>query len=132
MFPVRLAVVGSRTFDDEALLERTLDAFIARHGVPAVLVSGGARGADTLAERYAGNHGIPVLILHPDWRKHGRGAGLVRNADVAFWDGSSRGAKSASTFGWSNLQLVCGEANEPTLVIVSHATRAWANKCGHT
>ena len=82
MFPIRLAVVGSRTFRDEALLKRTLDDFIAEHGVPSVIVSGGALGVDTLAEQYAGNHGIPTLILRPEWGVHGKRAGILRNAEI--------------------------------------------------
>lgn len=60
-------------------------------------MSGEARGADRLGERYAAER-------HPaDWGRHGRGAGYVRNrrlieaADVAvfFWDGASRGTADA-------------------------------------
>lgn len=91
----KIAVVGSRTFDDYPLLKDQLDAI----GNISLIISGGAAGADSLAERYAQEYGIPTSIHLPDWKKYGRAAGLVRNKDiiaecdrcVAFWDGTSRG-----------------------------------------
>jgi predicted Rossmann-fold nucleotide-binding protein len=91
----RLAVVGSRSFSDYALLSRVLSAV---HTPITHIVSGGARGADSLAARYAEEHGIELLVFLPDWST-GKGAGfarnrlIVENADalIAFWDGVSRG-----------------------------------------
>lgn len=94
---MKFAVIGSRTFADVELLERTLDQLRF-----TCLVSGGAQGADRLAESYARARGIPVEIFKPDWRM-GRGAGPTRNGQiieacdqvVAFWDGASKGTKDA-------------------------------------
>ena len=65
----------------------------------SLLISGGACGVDTLAEQAARELCIPIQILRPDYRTHGRLAPLVRDdkivqqADLvlAFWDGSSSG-----------------------------------------
>jgi len=67
------------------------------------IVSGGAKGADTLAEQFAKENNLPVKIFKPDWAKYGRGAGPVRNKQIveyadkviAFWDGESKGTKSS-------------------------------------
>jgi len=64
-------------------------------------VSGGARGVDTLAEKYADKNDIPKLIFLPDYAKYGKIAPLIRNKKIvdnsdiiiAFWDGVSRGTK---------------------------------------
>ena len=64
-------------------------------------MSGGAKGADALGERYAEIHNIPTKIYYADWKKFGRRAGPIRNVDiinrcdvcVAFWDGQSHGTK---------------------------------------
>jgi hypothetical protein len=97
---MRVAVIGSRTFADYAALA---DALHSLHGASSIaqVVSGGANGADQLAERWAAEHGIGVTVLRPDWAAHGKGAAAVRNklivkeADlvVAFWDGHSPGTR---------------------------------------
>jgi hypothetical protein len=94
-----LAVVGSRSFRNYPLLKKTLDRLRQRYEVKAV-ISGGAQGADKLAERYARECGLDLQVLKPDWSK-GRGAGLARNTEivaladyvVAFWDRKSAGTK---------------------------------------
>ena len=71
--------------------------------MPFTLISGGARGADRLAERFADEHNLKKIIHKPDWNKCGRAAGFMRNAKiiadsdvlVAFWDGKSRGTKDS-------------------------------------
>lgn len=96
---MKLAVIGSRSFNDYKALSECLSRFT---DITAI-VSGGAKGADSLAERYAFDNGIETIIFIPDWKRHGRGAGMIRNkaivsaADVivAFWDGTSKGTKNS-------------------------------------
>lgn len=95
---IKLAVVGSRTFDNVSLLRETLLLYN-----PSVIITGGAKGADTLAEEYARLNHIPLKVIKPDWSKYGKAAGVKRNqqiiesADecVAFWDGTSKGTLSS-------------------------------------
>ena len=81
-----------------------LEKGLAASGVlPKVteIVSGGARGVDTLAEQYAEAHNIPFTLFPADWETHGKKSGFLRNAEmahyadygVAIWDGESRGTK---------------------------------------
>lgn len=95
---MNVAIIGSRTFTDYERAEQFLSALeldITR------VISGGAKGADAIAERYAAEHGIPITVYPADWKRYGRGAGMIRNkqiiddADVvvAFWDGVSKGTK---------------------------------------
>jgi hypothetical protein len=89
-----IGVIGSRTFIDYDLMVDTL-----KHIKITKIVSGGARGSDSLAERYAKEHNIPTQIFLPDWEKNGKSAGFKRNTDivnesdmiVAFWDETSKG-----------------------------------------
>lgn len=100
----RLIVAGSRTFDDTEFLSAWLDALIVFYSATGevVLVSGGALGADALAERYAANNGVGIEVYPADWDTHGKAAGPKRNAQMAsvgnalvvFWDGQSRGTKN--------------------------------------
>ena len=91
-----LAIVGSRTFQDYVLLCHVVEQV---KGNISVIVSGGAEGADTLAERYADEHGIAMKVYPANWALYGKSAGyrrnqtIVHNADavIAFWDGNSAG-----------------------------------------
>ncbi len=48
------------------------------------LVSGGCpKGADNFAELLAKQMGLSILIHYPDWTKHGKAAGFVRNGKIA-------------------------------------------------
>jgi hypothetical protein len=97
---MKLAIVGSRTFNDYELLEKSiLDKFDLKN--IDLIVSGGAVGADKLGEKFAEKHSIEPLILKPDWNKYGKRAGYERNKDIikncdtviAFWNGESPGTK---------------------------------------
>ena len=97
-----LAMIGSRSFDDYALLRTEFEKIQAAHGFTDI-VSGGASGADNLAEQIAREHGLGVVVITPDWSRYGRGAGMVRNKEIiaradfvlAFWDGKSKGTAGA-------------------------------------
>lgn len=65
------------------------------------IVSGCAKGPDTLAIKYAIDNGYKVWRFPAEWHKFGKSAGIVRNtlmADfsthcIAFWDMKSYGTK---------------------------------------
>ncbi len=100
----RVIVAGGRDFDDYTRLRAVLDEKLA--GFEAVeIVSGHARGADRLGERYASEHGIPCVIFPADWKRYLLRAGFIRNTQmleyamggnplvIAFWDGNSHGTR---------------------------------------
>jgi hypothetical protein len=95
---MKLAIIGSRTFNDYSLLEETLSKYKDKI---TLVVSGGAKGADFLGEKWANKNKIKTLIFYPDWDKHGKKAGFIRNENiikncdgcVAFWDRESKGTK---------------------------------------
>ena len=92
---MRIAIVGSRDFNDYNVME----AFVLSDlkDIQAV-VSGGAKGADSLASEFARKNNLNMIEFLPEWEKYGRGAGavrnqkIIRNADVvfAFWDGTKQ------------------------------------------
>jgi len=94
----RLMVSGSRTFNDRELLFKELDKLDFD-----ILVSGGAKGADRLAEDYAESHNKKIEQYLPDWDTHGKKAGILRNVEmlkncdrfIAFWENKSPGTKHA-------------------------------------
>jgi hypothetical protein len=117
---MKVAVVGSRNFADRLRLFAELDALQQTRGPFDAIVSGGARGADQLAEAYAGERRLLLYVIRPDWRM-GRGAGVARNAEIvrqadlvaAFWDGRSPGTRSS-------IELA-RKANKPVVVVRTDA-----------
>ena len=102
-----LGVVGSRSFHDYEVLEYEIDKIFrgkkrAEPNRNMCIVSGGARGADRLAKRYADEHeDVEYIEYKPDWEAHGKRAGFMRNVEIvkesnmvlAFWNGKSKGTK---------------------------------------
>jgi hypothetical protein len=98
---VNIAVIGSRTFENYRKMETVLDSLIEERGLSDItIVSGGARGADTLAERYAKNRGFSLIVKYADWDL-GKHAGYLRNQEMAeiadiiigFHQGNSKGTQ---------------------------------------
>lgn len=97
---MKVAIIGSRTFDNYQYLSFFLDVFRNQYPID-LIISGGAKGADSLAEKYAKEHNIKTLIFPADWDKYGKRAGYIRNEDIikncdlviAFWDMTSIGTK---------------------------------------
>lgn len=96
---MKLIIAGSRDYN---LTTEKLDHYIKFLELePTLIISGGARGPDTIAIQYAKEKNIPVKIFYPDWST-GRGAGMVRNKLMAqegdellaFWDHQSKGTKN--------------------------------------
>ncbi|MFM7858006.1 MAG: SLOG family protein, partial [Flammeovirgaceae bacterium] len=91
---MKTIVAGSRGIADyEVVL-----AAIRQSGFEVTeVVSGTARGVDKLGERYAIENVIPITRFVPDWDKHGKRAGYLRNTEmgdyadalIAVWDGES-------------------------------------------
>lgn len=79
---MKLAVIGSRTYSDAKRIEERIHKFLAENS-GVMIVTGGAEGADTIAEQAARKLNIPVIVFHADWKKFGRGAGPIRNKKIA-------------------------------------------------
>jgi hypothetical protein len=47
------------------------------------VVSGCARGVDSLGERWAKEHGVPIKPFPADWGHFGKKAGFIRNTQMA-------------------------------------------------
>lgn len=95
-----IGIVGGRDFDDYSLLTTTMNEYVDK---VHLIVSGGAKGADSLGERWAKENNKKTLIFKPEWDKYGKSAGFIRNQEIvknsdfvlAFWDGKSKGTKSS-------------------------------------
>ena len=91
---MKLLIVGSRSIKD----------FDLSPHIPAdvdTIISGGADGVDSLAEKYADEHRLSKYIIRPRYDIYGRAAPLKRNEQMVdmsdsvliVWDGRSKGAQ---------------------------------------
>ena len=101
---IKVIIAGTRDFNDYDFLKKNVDYFlqgINPNNEEIEIVSGNARGADKLGERYAKEHNLPVKLFPANWDKYGKQAGYLRNQEmanyadvlIAFWDEKSKGTK---------------------------------------
>lgn len=97
---MKLAIVGGRDFNDYNILTTWVDSiFYMQNTNLKFVVSGGAKGADSLAKKYTDEHIAEYIEYPAEWNKYGKSAGFIRNQTIvdncdmvlAFWDGQSRG-----------------------------------------
>lgn len=95
---MRVIIAGSRCFRDYELLKSYCDHILSNQKDITIL-SGMAKGADTLAVQYAEEKGYKLEKHFAEWEKEGKKAGMLRNIEmgncadalIAFHDGRSRG-----------------------------------------
>ena len=91
---MKILIIGSRSvtnFDLSPYVPKETD----------MIISGGAKGIDTIAEEYADKHKISKLIIRPRYDLYGRAAPIKRNEEmidmadeiIVIWDGTSKGTK---------------------------------------
>lgn len=131
----KVIIAGSRSFTDYNFLETTMNKLF---GTPIIVVSGCAKGADTMGEQWAKSKGYEIEKHPADWKnlnvpncriKHNQHgaynalAGHNRNMEmleavknnhdrgcvVAFWDGKSAGTK--------NMIEIAEKANIPVIIV---------------
>lgn len=97
---MKVIIAGGRDFNDYDLLCRKTNKILSQqHEIE--IVSGTAKGADKLGERYAEERDYPIKRFVPDWSGLGKQAGYIRNEDMAlyadglilFWNGVSKGSR---------------------------------------
>lgn len=118
---MKLAIIGSRTFVDAALLNEVLhdhlrDGYFDKWLFDEI-VSGGAKGTDSLGAAWAKANNVKLTEFIPDWAGLGKRAGFIRNEDIiktadfvlAFWCGQSKGT--------ANSLSIAKRLKKPTLII---------------
>lgn len=80
---MKLIIAGSRYLTEPFYIDM-IGAAIAEHGwKPSRVLSGRAKGIDTLGEIWARENDIPVDPFPADWSVHGKAAGPIRNRQMA-------------------------------------------------
>ena len=116
----RVVIAGCRDYNDYDEAKRYIDLCLCdiKKENEIIIVSGGARGADALGERYATKNGYKIERYLAFWSVYGKSAGPKRNEKMAqvcdyvicFWDKKSRGTKSMIHY--------AKKFNKPTRIII--------------
>ena len=103
---MKIIIAGSRYITDYSVIESGMKKIskkylkdVLPHGL--TILSGCARGVDTLAIQWAETHNADVHKYPANWSHFGKSAGYRRNDQmakhgdllVAFWDKKSKGTK---------------------------------------
>jgi len=81
----KIAIIGSREYNNYHKVEKEFFKLLDNLKLTKeniLIISGGAKGIDTIAQQIAKNHGIPILIFYPDYTKYGKKAPLLRNIQI--------------------------------------------------
>lgn len=101
----KVIIAGGRDFTDYEYMSKVLSKLLFNSspfdGDSITIISGMAKGADTLAIQYADEHQMTKILFPANWKKYPIIAGFLRNEDmlriathvIAFWDGKSSGTK---------------------------------------
>ncbi len=113
---MKVAIVGSRNSCEE-------DYNFLLSEIPqntSEIISGGAKGIDKLAERFAKEHSLKLTEIIPDYENAPavKSAPLIRNKDIvdradmvfAFWDGESKGTAFTVSY--------CLTSQKPVKVVI--------------
>lgn len=121
---MKLLIAGSRNYYDYEEFSDIMNFIHKKYNITEI-VSGGARGADTLAERWSKKNNISIKIFKANWDMYGKSAGFIRNTEMhnylsqfenrmclCFWDGQSRGtAHNFNLCKNNNTKLICYNFN---------------------
>lgn len=100
---MNVIISGCRHFSDFILLKNVCNFIIDKYQLKIKnILSGRQRGADKLGEMFAREKHYPIIPFPPDWDRHGKAAGPIRNEEMArnadvlicFWDGKSKGTRN--------------------------------------
>ena len=123
-----MIIAGGRDFQDYSLLQRSMDVYLSDVHDEILIISGRAKGADSLGERYADERGYAVKAYPADWHQYGKAAGFIRNEEmaknadalIAFWNGQSRGTehmiKMAQKYSLKNIVVIYGGKDQETYI----------------
>ena len=77
---MKILISGSRKLRDNNTYTQLEKLLKTMH--PTHIIHGGAKGVDTLADRYAKENQLPKTVIKPDYQNRGKHAPLIRNTEL--------------------------------------------------
>ncbi len=78
MYPIKILVCGGRDVTEESKIRRFVNLFPSG----TIVITGGARGADSIAYDAAAKRGLVNTVYMADWTAYDKAAGHIRNRQM--------------------------------------------------
>ncbi len=78
----KILICGGRDYTDYDTFALLMEEVAYHLPKPITVISGGARGADSLAIRWAKDYGHKLEVYMADWDRHKKAAGILRNIQM--------------------------------------------------
>jgi hypothetical protein len=115
---MKLCIAGSRDIEDYALVEKAIRLGLLALKIDSIseIVSGMAKGVDSLAITYATRHHLPVKEFHANWQKLGKKAGPIRNEQMAQYSDCLIAVSKDNSRGTNNMINQMNKLGKPVYV----------------
>lgn len=78
----KVIVAGSRNYYNKDFIYNKLDILLSKINKPVQIVSGLAKGVDSIAVDYANDRGLSIKTFVANWDEYGKKAGILRNIEM--------------------------------------------------
>lgn len=110
---MKILVTGGRAYSDKETVYKVLDRVIIDIDEPICIIHGGANGADSLAEEFCEERGIPSIVMFARWKRLLRKAGAIRNTWMVKYAQPDYAIAFPGGVGTSNMIRQCEAAGIP-------------------
>jgi len=112
---MKAIVCGGRSYSDSKYLEEVMDLCKGWWNLTCI-ITGGAKGADTLAHRWALKRGLATEVFHADWDTYGKPAGMIRNREMLTIGQPNVVIAFPGTTGTENMITIARKAMVPVFI----------------
>lgn len=113
---MKAIVCGGRSFSDSKYLEEMMDFFKERWNLQSI-ITGGAKGADSLAHQWALKRKLATEVYHADWDQFGKSAGMIRNRQMLTEGQPNVVIAFPGTTGTENMIAIARKAMVPVFIL---------------
>jgi hypothetical protein len=113
---MKVIIAGSRTIKDYSVVKSAIEQSGWLNEI-TIIVSGCAKGVDTIALEYADDFDITPAKFHADWEKHGKSAGYIRNVEMAHYGNKLIAIQKEESPGTAHMIRTMARLNKPIFLI---------------
>jgi len=121
---MRVLICGGRDLDDKdgGWFNRISD-YADQYGPFTSIIHGGARGADTLAGKWAAHHHLPCQVFRANWKRDRKAAGPIRNRRML--DEGKPNLVLALPGGRGTADMIAQAQSTPNVFVIDVARNPW-------